>query len=384
MNIALYLIDILLISLAVQGVLLSCILLYHSKNFNSYRWMAGVIFIIAESTIAMELLASDLVWRFPILNTCIPVLKMALGPMVLFYTQSLVQGSKKLTLKSALHFLPVLLDCRPQLIFLLYETGILSIPQVTAFYFRDDVQNFLFQHSIVFDLPLLISLLAYSIASYKIVMHASKNPGLDTYRLNDLKWLRTFLYLVFVLTGLVFISAAISALPGWNKVFLYLPAIILVYYLGMRLIIRQKKMTDEDMAAYNKPQPKTHFANDDARAYQGRLIAIMEIDKLYLNPTLKVDTVAARLGIPEKQLSNLLNQYIGKSFNDFINEYRIQTAMTKLCDTKMRQYTIAAIAFDCGFNSIATFQRCFKQFTGTTPSAYQHNKLGIAAPETSK
>jgi AraC-like DNA-binding protein len=34
--------------------------------------------------------------------------------------------------------------------------------------------------------------------------------------------------------------------------------------------------------------------------------------------------------------------------------------------------TIAAIAYECGFNSLATFQRCFKQFTGITPSKYQN------------
>ncbi|UOE47466.1 helix-turn-helix domain-containing protein [Mucilaginibacter sp. SMC90] len=375
------LIDILLISLAVQGLLLSVILLYHAKNFNSYKWIAGVIFIIAESTIAMELFASNLFWRFPMLGTCIPVLKMALGPMIYFYTRSLVQGNKKLTLKSTLHFLPVLLDCRPQFVFLLYETGILSIPRVTAFYADDRVQNFLFQHSVIFDLPVLISLLAYSIVSYTIVARASKNEGIDTFRRDDLKWLRTFLYLIFALIAILFISVSITALPAWNKPYLYLPAIVMVYYLGMRLLIRQKRMTNEDVIAYNRPQPKSHFAATDAGEYQRGLIALMESEKLYLNPALKVDLVAARLGISEKQLSNLLNQHIGKSFNDFINEYRIQEAMNKLGDHSLRQYTIAAIALDCGFNSIATFQRCFKQFTGITPSAYQNNRFNIATAE---
>jgi AraC-like DNA-binding protein len=379
MNIALNLIDILLISLAVQGILLSGILLYYSKNFNSYKWIAGVIFIIAESTIAMEIFASNLIWRFPRLGTCVPVLKMLLGPMIYFYTQSLVQGDKKLTLKSSLHFLPVLLDCRPQFIFLLYETGILSIPRVTDFYFRDTVQNFLFQHSFIFDLPILISLFAYSFASYKIVIHASKNTDLDNFRLDDLKWLRTFLYMFFALTAIVFISTAVSALPDLNKPFLYLPAIILAYYLGMRLLMRQKRMTNEDVIAYNKPQPKSLFAMADAGEYERKLMALVEQDKLYLNPALKVDTVAVHLEISEKMLSNLLNQHMGKSFNDFINEYRVYAAKEKLGDVTMRHYTIAAIAFDCGFNSIATFQRCFKHFTGVTPSAYQNNKLNTGA-----
>ena len=378
MNIALNLIDILLISLAVQGILLSGILLYYSKYFNSYKWIAGFIFVIAESTIAMELFASNLVWRFPLLSTCIPVFKMLLGPMIYFYTKSLIHGDKRLTFKNCLHFLPVLVDCRPQFIFLLYESGILSVPQITTFYFRNDVQHFLFQHSIIFDLPVFASLLVYSIASYKIIMRASKNPGLDRFRLNDLKWLRTFIYLVFVLIALVFAFILASAFPGWNNYFLYLPAIFMTYYMGMRLLLRQNKMKVEDVIAYNKPQSKSYFEEADVTDYHQKLKELMMADKLYLNPALKVDAVAARLRMSEKQLSNLLNQHIGKSFNDFINEYRIQAAKEKLSDATMRQYTIAAIAFDCGFNSIATFQRCFKQLTGITPSAYQNNKLDMA------
>jgi len=72
-------------------------------------------------------------------------------------------------------------------------------------------------------------------------------------------------------------------------------------------------------------------------------------------------------------LSNLLNQHIGKSFNDFVNEYRVDEAKKRLSDASYNNFTIAAIAFDCGFNSLATFQRVFKQVTGITPSKYQNH-----------
>ena len=101
-------------------------------------------------------------------------------------------------------------------------------------------------------------------------------------------------------------------------------------------------------------------------------------DKLYLDPLLKLDDIVTKLQLPVKQVSSLLNQHIGKNFNDFVNSYRVEEAKQKLSDPQLSRFTIAAIAYDCGFNSLPTFQRCFKQFTGVTPSQYQNN-LNLAA-----
>nr|WP_255547605.1 helix-turn-helix domain-containing protein [Mucilaginibacter sp. dw_454] len=106
----------------------------------------------------------------------------------------------------------------------------------------------------------------------------------------------------------------------------------------------------------------------------------MDNDTLYLDPLLKLEYLAEKLQLPVKHVSHLLNQHIGKNFNDFVNSYRVDEAKQRLADPTLAHFTIAAIAFDCGFNSLPTFQRCFKQFTGLTPSQYQNSlKLGIAA-----
>jgi AraC-like DNA-binding protein len=141
----------------------------------------------------------------------------------------------------------------------------------------------------------------------------------------------------------------------------------------MATYTRQGKMTFADVAEYNKPPVKIHFTAAEAEKYQQQLQTLMNTAQLYLNPALKLDVLAGRLMISEKLLSSLLNQHIGKNFNDFINEYRVQEAQKKLADPGLNHFTIASIAADCGFNSLATFQRCFKQFTGSTPSQYQNS-----------
>lgn len=136
-------------------------------------------------------------------------------------------------------------------------------------------------------------------------------------------------------------------------------------------------MATDDVITYNKVPAKVYFADEDAAAYGKQLANLMVNDHLYLDPLLKLDTLASKLKLTERAISNLLNQHIGKNFNDFVNQYRVEAAKIKLADPGFDQYTIAAIAYECGFNSLATFQRCFKQFTGITPSQYlQQRKNG--------
>ncbi|MEO1097269.1 MAG: helix-turn-helix domain-containing protein, partial [Bacteroidota bacterium] len=60
-----------------------------------------------------------------------------------------------------------------------------------------------------------------------------------------------------------------------------------------------------------------------------------------------------------------------KNFNSYINTYRIQEASRLLQDETNGHLTIAAIAFEIGFNSISSFNTAFKKQIGQTPQAYR-------------
>ena len=63
----------------------------------------------------------------------------------------------------------------------------------------------------------------------------------------------------------------------------------------------------------------------------------------------------------------------GEKINEFINELRINDAIEKLKNTDNK---ILDIALDTGFDSLSTFNRAFKHFTGTTPREYREKILG--------
>ncbi len=96
----------------------------------------------------------------------------------------------------------------------------------------------------------------------------------------------------------------------------------------------------------------------------------MEEDQLYLDPELSLDKVVTYLKIDQKTISHVLNQHLHQSFNNFVNGYRIEEVKRRLQENRDTHLTLTGIAFECGFNSQATFQRTFKQFTQLTPKAF--------------
>lgn len=89
---------------------------------------------------------------------------------------------------------------------------------------------------------------------------------------------------------------------------------------------------------------------------------------------IKVEQVAKTLNMTETTLSRLVKQRTGKSFIDFLNDYRIGFATRWLTETNQ---SIAEIAFRCGFYNISNFNRIFKKNRGCTPGAYRDNFSGI-------
>jgi AraC-like DNA-binding protein len=104
---------------------------------------------------------------------------------------------------------------------------------------------------------------------------------------------------------------------------------------------------------------------------------LMGQNKIYTNPDLTLDDLAEMIKVHPNHLSQVINSVMGKTFYDYINELRVKEFTEQINLPQKQQFTILAIAFDCGFNSKASFYRNFKKFTGLTPSDYMqmHNKL---------
>lgn len=105
-----------------------------------------------------------------------------------------------------------------------------------------------------------------------------------------------------------------------------------------------------------------------------RLNKLLDQEKIYLDPELTLKKLAAQLNVHYNHLSQIINEHLGKSFNDYINSYRIEEAKRKLQDPEEARKTVLEIAYDTGFYSKSVFNTAFKKFTGMTPTQYKKNK----------
>ncbi|MGL1889460.1 MAG: helix-turn-helix domain-containing protein [Reichenbachiella sp.] len=105
-------------------------------------------------------------------------------------------------------------------------------------------------------------------------------------------------------------------------------------------------------------------------AYKKKLIHYIEQEKSFLNPDMSLRTLAEQLDILPNQLSWLLNESIGKNFNEFINHYRVEAFKQLAKDPTKSHITVIGLAYESGFNSKTVFNTYFKKETGLTPKAF--------------
>lgn len=92
--------------------------------------------------------------------------------------------------------------------------------------------------------------------------------------------------------------------------------------------------------------------------------------KPYLLPRLSLKELSEISLIAESQISSAINTVMKQNFYDYINSLRIEEFINR-CKTKDKvDYTLTAIAFECGFNSKSTFFEIFKKQIGQTPSQF--------------
>ncbi len=112
-------------------------------------------------------------------------------------------------------------------------------------------------------------------------------------------------------------------------------------------------------------------AKTDEEERAVRLMDYMADKEPYLESDLTIQNLACRMNLSERDLSILINHYIGQHFFDFVNKFRIGKAMEILRDPKKVNKTILEILYEVGFNSKSSFNTAFKKHCGTTPSEYR-------------
>ena len=99
--------------------------------------------------------------------------------------------------------------------------------------------------------------------------------------------------------------------------------------------------------------------------------SLFEQEQIFLDNTISLETVAEKLHVSARKLSQAINENEHKNFSDFVNGYRIEKAKVLLTNPEHNKEKIVAIAYDCGFSNATSFNLAFKAKTQLTPSQYR-------------
>lgn len=183
------------------------------------------------------------------------------------------------------------------------------------------------------------------------------------------KWLLVVYLANFIIAGAFFL-----AFFGFPRAYYISGPLVFSFFLY--LAIFGYFYTDNTQFSEQKPVKK--YANKkiestEANELLTQLNALMRTG-IHKDSKIKLKIVAEKLAIPSHRLSQVLNDNLGKSFNAYINEYRIEAAC-QLLETP-HNLSLEGIGYEVGFNSKSTFFTTFKKIKQLTPSQYQQ-QIGV-------
>jgi len=359
---------------SIQGFLIGFLLYFSSKERPSGKLLAWLLLILATACLKIYLnnIGFSATGIGSLIDAFVPfMIIMPVGPLIYFYLKTELFPNFKINRKDRIHFYPVIIDLFPHVsavIFLLVLMLGWANPQKNNFGVLFDTYN------VYSDIPRWISLSVYLLFSFRLLNTRVKKMKFENDVLpSSLQWMKEFLWVFLAFDFLWLVYLVPYSIPTYTDFILtsvdwypiYLPIVAIIYWLGIRgLLIGRKEMSLVRKSAVSR------FPEEAIEKIMQGLHRTMTEDKVYLDAELNLAKLARHLGTSPKIISAVLNQKLGKSFNEYVNQFRVKEIKERLVRAENKKYTITALAYECGFNSQPTFQRAFKSVVGLTPSEF--------------
>lgn len=359
--------SITLLICAIQGLLLAVLLCRAEANRAANRWLALLIVAVVALLTPYIIGYAGLYERWPWLSFAPVSLTLAFGPLLYFYTVSLVEGPPSRVWP---HLMPVAVQ------FLSYAL-VFPLPLPLKDRWNEAVHEPFVDPA--FDIAALVSIALYGAAAYR--RYRMYRQWLDENRTDradfEPVWIRNFLFALLTMgaiwAGFMIAKRIDPARDYFDQFPLYVAFSLLVLYLsiaGWRHAETRFPQAPGASAPAPEPEPTAPAPTRDW-AEQGKAwIAQIEAEELWRDPALTLTSLARALGTNTTYLSRALGAASGENFNAVINRRRV-AAIQALLAVAGEQRDLLMIALDVGFNSKASFNRAFREFAGMSPSAWR-------------
>lgn len=257
--------------------------------------------------------------------------------------------SESFSNKDILYFIPNILFCIIELLEIIYSDGIFIIDCV--------------------EILVELTFLTYMIVTL-ISLTKTKSQS----------WMLYFIVPLVILIA----SSIIEEILWWFKVqntvfskasdhlgeYTIIVVALLFYTIAFKLIMSPSDILIKNTPVKYKSSSLTH---EQILTLKEQLVKLMEEDQLYKDSKLSLQKIASLLNVPRQYISEALNLHMKTSFQDFVNQYRVEAFINCLNNSNYNQYTLLGIAEDVGFNSKTSFNTAFKKFKNVTPSEFKQS-----------
>jgi AraC-like DNA-binding protein len=311
------------------------------------------------------------------------------GPLLLWYTRSLIYKNYRLRAKDIIYLLPFILYVGYQLIFY-YSLDVGDKKVIQEEYdltLAPQVMNYVTLFREAFRVALGVMCLI-EIKRYTQHIHTNFSD-IDKIDLTWLKILVTgFLAIrtwAVVVAAMIILSISFGIRTDFetmgllgNYITFLLVSVLIFFGLGHSSVFEglEQKHHNEPEPVKDEQEPE-HQKDKIKPELIEQVSRYMETEKPYLTPALTLEKLAGQMRLQPRLLSNIINRHFDCNFFEFINSYRVEEAKRMLADDKHADKTMLDIMLDVGFNSKATFNTLFKKKAGMTPSEYRKSVQSV-------
>ena len=292
---------------------------------------------------------------------------LALGPLIYFYVLKITKPEHKFKWKDLLHFCPLVLE-QAVLMLEINESNRTGADTYATSVFQ--------QLNPVLQLLIFVSLITYLYKSHRLIENFYRRLQpvmMDRSRL-EFRWLRRLLGATAVLWILWITYAAVDYFGYSNQLGVHVYYPFYIFFVAIIIWTAAAAFLKPQAALLVQPAPTIKASpSNELRQKAARLKRMLSENRYYEDPELSLGALAEKLDWSPHELSRIINTIFKKSFNDFINDYRIEEVIAKMQNPAYKKFTLLGIAFDSGFNSKTTFSRAFRRITGTTPGEYSND-----------
>jgi len=361
---------------AVHALIQAAVLLFTRRgNSRAHRFMAFFLVALAIGMANGMMTLLNLYESWPGLGVFMGSVVLTYGPLFYFYIRAMTDPHHGPASRDILHGIPFLLGLAAYAAYLKWFAESADLPGIIGSIVRTPW--------IVVTILAAIQTAGYVAGIVRLLRRHSERikAAYATIERVNLGWLRLRLIIyaaiwaaaLAMIIGVRFETRPV-ALTGQIVFFLIA---LNTFATGYRALLQSEIFLGPAESGPGRRYERSSLTPENAEIYKMRLLERMERERSYLDPEITLPKLAQALDIPVAHLSRVINELLGRNFYEFINRYRVEEAKRRLAGPDAGREKLIAVGLDCGFNSLATFNRVFKELTGRTPSDFRKNPAAL-------